>query len=260
VGVILEAGGLDFGYPGKPVGQGANLSVAEGEVFVLLGPNGGGKSTLFRTLLGLLPPQGGVVRLAGRPIDSLHRAEVARLAGYVPQASPGYFPFTVFDTVLMGRTAHLGLFSAPSRRDRAAAERALEELGIADLADEPYTRISGGQRQMVLIARALAQEPRLLVLDEPTASLDYGNQLRVLQRIRGLAAGGMAVLLSTHDPNHAVLLADRVALVHGGRVVGPGPTADVVTAESLWSVYGVAVDFIPAPGDSGPLIRPHLER
>ncbi len=258
MGVILEARDLDFGYPGKPVGRGAALSVAAGEVLVLLGPNGGGKSTLFRTLLGLLPPQGGEVRLAGRSIASLGRREVAQLAGYVPQASPGYFPFTVFDTVLMGRTARLGPFSAPSRRDRAVAERALEDLGIAALAGEPYTRISGGQRQMVLIARALAQEPRLLVLDEPTASLDYGNQLRVLQRVRALAAGGMAVLLSTHDPNHAMLLADRVALVHDGRVDGPKPTADIVTPQTLWTLYGVRVDFMAAQGSAGPVIRPRL--
>jgi len=260
MGVILEARDLGFGYPGRPVGRGATLAVAAGEVLVLLGPNGGGKSTLFRTLLGLLLAQGGEVRLAGRSLASLGRREVARLAGYVPQASPGYFPFTVFDTVLMGRTSRLGPFSTPSRRDRAVAERVIEELGIAALAGEPYTRISGGQRQMVLIARALAQEPRLLVLDEPTASLDYGNQLRVLERVRSLAGLGMAVLLSTHDPNHALLLADRVALVHGGRVTGPKPAADIVTPETLWTLYNVQVDFVPVPGRVAPLIRPRLSQ
>jgi iron complex transport system ATP-binding protein len=258
--MILEARNLSFGYPGKPVGRNAGLSVAAGEILVLLGPNGGGKSTLFRTLLGLLPPQGGEVLLTGQPIARMSRAAIARTAGYVPQTSPGYFPFTVFDTVLMGRTARLGPFSAPSRQDRAAADDALNRLGIADLAGEPYTRISGGQRQLVLIARALAQEPRLLVLDEPTASLDYGNQLRVLDCIRSLAAGGMAVLLSTHDPNHALMLADRVALVHDGRVTGPAPTAEIVTPQTLWTIYGVRVEFIPAPESRSPVISPLYTR
>ncbi|WP_142847146.1 ABC transporter ATP-binding protein [Telmatospirillum sp. J64-1] len=256
--MILEARAVDYGYPGKAVGRDASLTLSAGDVLVLLGPNGGGKSTLFRTLLGLLPAQGGRVLLEGQDIAAMDRKMVARIAGYVPQSSPGYFPFTVFDTVLMGRTARLGLFSSPSRHDQAVAGRILSELGIADLADEPYTRISGGQRQMVLIARALAQEPRLLVLDEPTASLDYGNQLRVLQRIRSLASGGMAILLSTHDPNQAVLLDGSVALVHDGRLTGPGPAADIVTPASLWNVYGVEVDFITAPNLSAPAIRPRL--
>ena len=155
----LEAVGLAFGYPGHAVGRGVSLALAAGEVVCLLGPNGGGKSTLFRTMLGLLPAQGGEVRLDGdRRSARSPRRDIARRVSYVPQAHAGYFPFTVIDVVLMGRTAHLPVFGAPGRRDHEIAHASLARLGLADLADKTYTRISGGERQLVLIARALAQE------------------------------------------------------------------------------------------------------
>jgi iron complex transport system ATP-binding protein len=166
-----------------------------------LGPNGCGKTTLFRTILGLLPRQGGSVRLDGHDLATLSRRDVAQRIGYVPQAQAGYFPFTVREMVLMGRTAHLSLFATPSPRDDAVAERMLDTLGMLHLADHRYTEISGGERQLALIARALTQEPKLLVMDEPTANLDFGNQLLVLDRIGTLARQGMAIILSTHDPD-----------------------------------------------------------
>jgi iron complex transport system ATP-binding protein len=235
---------LVFGYPGKQIGQDVSFALAAGEILCLLGPNGGGKTTLFRTALGLLPPQGGRVTLDGADIATRSRTEMAQTIGYVPQAQSGYFPFAVRDIVLMGRTARLGLFATPSAHDRRAAEQALATLGVAHLADQAYTRISGGERQLVLIARALAQEPKFLVMDEPTASLDFGNQLRVLDRIRSLAGGGIGVLLSTHDPDHAFLIANRVAMLHAGRLARLGPPEEAITTESLELLYGVDVRIV----------------
>jgi len=241
---MLEVSGLAFGFPGKRIGEDVSFSVAAGEVMCVLGPNGGGKTTLFRTLIGLLPAQGGIVRLSGDGLASLPRREVARRAGYVPQQHAGHFAFTVREMVLMGRTAHLGLFEAPTGRDHEAAARAIEALGISQLADRPVTEVSGGERQLTLVARALAQEPKLLVMDEPTASLDFGNQVRVLERIRALSAQRIAILFSTHDPDHAFLAADRALLLAEGRAIECGPPREVVRPDSLQRLYGVPVQVI----------------
>ncbi|MGH8623216.1 MAG: ABC transporter ATP-binding protein, partial [Burkholderiales bacterium] len=181
----LEARHLHFGYGARRVGSDVTLGLEAGEVLCLLGPNGSGKTTLFKTLLGLLPAQGGAVLIDGVDLKARARDEVARLLSYVPQAHAAFFPFTVREVVLMGRTAHLGLFSSPSRRDREAAEGAIGRMRLSPLAESIYTRISGGERQLTLIARALAQDARLIVMDEPTANLQFGNQVRVLEHIRG---------------------------------------------------------------------------
>jgi iron complex transport system ATP-binding protein len=165
----------------------------------------------------------------------------------VPQAHAAFFPFVVLDIVLMGRSAHIGLFAAPSRADRVVAEQALATLGIAHLGERVYTEISGGERQMVLIARALAQEPRILVMDEPTASLDFGNQLRVLNQIAALARAGIAVVFSTHDPDHVFLCGDRVALLHDGGLEALGTPEAVITPQSLERLYGVQVQVVELP-------------
>ena len=241
--MMLEARQLGFGYPGKPVGRDVDLTIGAGEVICLLGPNGSGKTTLFKTLLGLLPAQGGEVRIDGRPLAQLPRAEVARRVAYVPQAHAAHFPYTVLDMVVMGRTAHLGPFTRPGPRDQAAAVSALETLGIAHLADSDYTKISGGQRQLALIARALAQAAPLIVMDEPTASLDFGNQALVLREVRALAAQGYGIVLSTHDPDHAFACGTEVALLHDGGLAAHGPPETVLTAARLEAVYGVAVSI-----------------
>lgn len=239
----LEAHKLGFGYPGHPVGSDVSLTVGPGEVFCLLGPNGSGKTTLFRTLLGLLKRQGGVVEIDGTDIARLGRRDLARRISYVPQAHSSAFPYTVGDMVLMGRTAHRGPFAAPGAEDRAQATRALEVLGITDLAERDYTRISGGQRQMTLIARALAQDAPIMVMDEPTASLDFGNQVRVLSEIRRLAELGFGIVLSTHNPDHAFAVATEVALLDDGRLVARGEPSNVLTASTLHDVYGVGVEI-----------------
>jgi len=195
---------LSYGYPGHVVGHKLSFTVGAGEVLCVLGRNGEGKSTLFKTILGLLPPRAGTLRVDGEPISSWSPRRRALTFGYVPQHSGGAFPFTVAELVLMGRTAHRGPFAAPSATDRAAAEEAIAALGIEHLAEREWLRVSGGEGQLALVARALAQEPRILVLDEPTASLDFGNQVRVLDAVRSLAeTRRLSVLLSTHHPEQA---------------------------------------------------------
>jgi len=245
---MLSVEGLDFGFPGRTIGRDVSFTLQAGEVMCVLGPNGGGKTTLFRTLLGLLEPHAGSIRLDSSSLTTLSRAEIARRVGYVPQGHAGYFAFTVREFVLMGRTAHLGVFSVPGKQDRQVAERALESLGIAHLADKPVTEISGGERQLALVARALAQEPKLLVLDEPTASLDFGNQVRVLQRISALAASGISILFSSHDPDHAFLCARRALLLAEGRVLEIGAPRAVIRPDTLERLYGVSVKVIDLGG------------
>ncbi len=239
--VMLAARDLGFGYGRRRIGSHVALELNAGEVLCLLGPNGSGKTTLFKTLLGLLPPQEGAVLIDGCDTRLLTRDAIARQVSYVPQAHSAFFPYTVREVVLMGRTAHLGLFAAPSACDHAAAFAAIQRMGIAHLADAIYTQISGGERQLALIARALAQDARIVIMDEPTANLDFGNQVRVLERIRALANEGISVLLSTHDPDHAFLCADRVAMLYRGELVACGDPAEVMTAEKLQQLYGVTV-------------------
>ncbi|MGH6944329.1 MAG: ABC transporter ATP-binding protein [Geminicoccaceae bacterium] len=258
--MTLEVEGLAFGYPGKPVGRDAAFRLAEGEVICLLGPNGCGKTTMFKTILGLIPPQGGRVTIDGSDLARWTRARRARTLAYVPQAHNSFFPFRVLDTVLMGRTARMGLFAMPGERDRQAARDALQGLHVEQLAAADYTRISGGQRQLVLIARALAQEPRFLVMDEPTASLDFGNQVMVLQQVERLAARGIGVIMSTHAPDQAFACADRVLLMQDGRIVAEGEPEAVLTSERLRAVYGVEVCVSRMAGLDRPVCVPRLER
>jgi iron complex transport system ATP-binding protein len=255
---MLQVESLAFGFPGRTIGRDVSFSLAAGEVMCVLGPNGGGKTTLFRTLLGLLERHAGAITLERLPLENLSRSEIARLAGYVPQGHAGYFAFTVREFVLMGRTSRLGLFSTPGRHDREVAERVLESLAISHLADKPVTEISGGERQLALVARALAQEPRLLVLDEPTASLDFGNQVRVLQKISALASTGISILFSTHDPDHAFLAAHRALLLAEGRALEIGAPRDVIRPDTLKRLYNVEVSVVPV--GSGHTCLPTLAR
>ena len=259
MGVTVETRGLAIGYPGHEVGSGIEVGAGPGEVLCLLGPNGSGKTTLFKTLLGLIPARGGEVLLGGRTLGSLARTEIATRAAYVPQAHAAPFAYPVLEVVLMGRTARLGLFSQPGEADREAALDALARLRIEDLAGSDYTRLSGGQRQLVLIARALVQETPVLVMDEPTASLDFGNQTLVLREIAGLAADGLTVILSTHDPDHAFAVGTGVALLHEGRVRATGAPQDALTADALSAVYGVDVK-VEALADGRTVCVPSLAR
>jgi iron complex transport system ATP-binding protein len=242
--VTLAARNLSIGYSDRVVGSGLDVSLAQGEVLALLGPNGGGKTTLLKTLLGLIKPLAGEARIDGRSLAAFSMRERARRIAYVPQLHTPTFAFTVESVVLMGRTAHGSLFSRPSAHDRAIAERALDGFGIAHLSSRPYTMISGGERQLVLLARALAQEPQFIVLDEPTASLDFGNQGKVMREIRALAASGHGVLFTTHDPNHALRAADRAYLLRAGERIAEGPVREVLTSAQLETLYGAPVETL----------------
>jgi iron complex transport system ATP-binding protein len=238
---MLEARALAIGYDRRIVASGIDLTVKRGEILCLLGPNGAGKTTLFKTLLGLIPATAGEVHLDGRPLPALSRAEVARAMAYVPQAQHLEFAYTVLDVVLMGRTAHLGPFAGPRPADHVRAHAALASLGIDDLATADVNRISGGQRQLCLIARALAQDAPLLVMDEPTASLDLGNRLLVLDRVRTLRDAGYGIVFSTHDPDQARELGNHVAVIADGRLAAHGRPDETLTAAMLSAVYGVSV-------------------
>jgi iron complex transport system ATP-binding protein len=246
--MTIEGRNLSIGYPDRLVGSGLNVRLAQGEVLALLGPNGGGKTTLLKTLLGLIPARGGEALVTERPLAALSAQQRARLIGYVPQVHHGTFAFTVESVVLMGRTAHGSLFAAPTARDREVSHAALERFGIASLSQRSYTEISGGERQLVLLARALAQEPRFVVLDEPTASLDFGNQGKVMREIRALAEAGLGVLFTTHDPNHAMRAATRAFLLRDGMRLAEGPVAEVLTRETLEDLYRAPVQVMRENG------------
>lgn len=235
----LEFRNVTCGYGATPVAHDLSLEMVSGEVVCLLGPNGSGKTTLFKTILGFLRPMRGTITIDGSDISRWGRRRLAREIAYVPQLHTPSFPFRVLDVVMMGRTAHIGAFASPSRRDEEAAWAALEAAGMAHLAARSYTEISGGERQMILISRALVQEANLLILDEPTSNLDYGNQVRVLRHIRELAGQGIGILMTTHMPDHALLCADRCVLMHHGRIHLAGAPDDVITAQSLHDLYGV---------------------
>lgn len=239
----LQSRALTIGYGGVRIASGIDLEVRPGEVTCLLGPNGSGKTTLFKTLIGLIPALAGEVTVGSRPLTHLSVREIAEQIAYVPQQHAPTFPFRVFDVVMMARQVRKGLLSAPGGRDRERTREVLDQLGILELSDADYSRISGGQRQMVMIARALAQDTRTLVLDEPTASLDYGNQVRIIGEIARLSRRGYGIVLSTHNPDHAFAVADKVMLMHAGGVVASGTPEDVLVAERLSAVYGVSMSI-----------------
>src|SRR5690554_755049 len=243
---VIQAVDVDIGYPGRVVGKALSLALYPGEVLCLLGPNGSGKSTLFRSLLGLLPVRSGQVALNGRPVSEWLRRDVARQVAYVPQAQEGAFAFRVLDMVLMGRTAHLSQFAGPSQNDQALAMQCLQHVGIAELAQRRYTEISGGERQLALIARALAQQPQAMVMDEPTAALDFGNQVRVLEYIRTLRQKRLGILLCTHQPDHALRVADRILLLKNGQLQPLDCTSvDHVIDQFAW-LYDLGRDVVAA--------------
>ena len=246
----LTAEQLSVGHDSRIVVSAVDLALSSGEAVAILGPNGGGKTTLLKTLLGFLRPRAGRVMVDDVELDRLDDRTRARSIAYVPQHHTGVFAFSVLEVVLMGRSAHAGVFSAPSAADRKIALAMLERLGIATLAERPYTMISGGERQLALVARALAQQPRYIILDEPTASLDFGNQGKVMQQIRALAAEGLGVLFTTHDPNQALRYADRVALIGQGRMLATGAASAVLTERALRDLYQSEVKLVRGAGET----------
>jgi iron complex transport system ATP-binding protein len=235
---LLELENVSCGYAAKAVISKVGFSVEEGDIVCLLGPNGVGKTTLFKTILRLLPKLAGTIRINGSDIASWHAKRFACAMGYVPQVHTPPFPFSVIDVVVMGRVAHLDAFASPSPRDFEIAKKALHELAIEHLQKRVYTELSGGERQLVLIARALAQEPMILVLDEPTSNLDYGNQVAVLEHINSLAKERhIGIIMTTHDPNQALSYASTVVAIDRNRLLHIGSPDKIVCERYLRDTY-----------------------
>lgn len=244
---MLEVSHLSFSYGSHRVLKDINFYVKPGKMTFLLGHNGAGKSTIFKCILGHLKGACGQIRLEGRNIKTYSIRELARHVAYIPQAVSPVFNYPVHQVVLMGRSAYTSILSSPSEEDEKIAREALIRLDIAHLQDQGFSQISGGERQMVLVARALAQGGRLLLMDEPTSSLDYGNQLKVLMQVRKLCEEGMSVLISSHNPQHALLFADEILAVDDGVIVAHGGK-DVMTPELIERLYHVSVAFYEENG------------
>jgi iron complex transport system ATP-binding protein len=247
---VLLATNLSFSYRQHSplVVNGVSMSVERGDLVGIIGPNGSGKTTLLKLLGGTLTARSGSMELEGLPISGWSRRDIARRIAYVPQETYAPFDFTVRDIVLMGRYPHLGRFELEGPSDLAIARRALEATGSASFEERMFRTLSGGEKQRVVIASALAQSPELLLLDEPTASLDIGHQLEVQTLLRDLnRTSGVTMVLSTHDLNLAAALCRRLVLLRGGRLIGQGPTSTVLTAEAVRSLYDVEAEVAPHP-------------
>jgi iron complex transport system ATP-binding protein len=240
----MTVSGLTFQHPksDRPVLRNISFDARHGAMNAILGPNGSGKTTLFKCLAGLWKPCAGTVRHGECDILSLSDRKRSRLIAVVPQDHEPPFPYSVADVVLMGRATHVGAFSAPGKRDVQIAREAIETLSLDHLLQKSYTRISGGERQLTLVARALAQQAPILLLDEPTSHLDFRNQLQVLGKVRAIARDrGITVLMTLHDPNLALLFADHAIVLTQGQVLASGPPEEVITEDTLAAVYGVDV-------------------
>lgn len=243
----IRAEDIAFSYSPEMAGavfRNVSLTVQTGDVFCLLGPNGIGKSTLLKCLSGILRIQQGRIFLNGRDLSEFKLSDVAKHIGYVPQGLTSAFPFRIKDIIVMGRAPHLSVLASPSRADMEIAYQAMETVGVAHLADRPCNGVSGGEWQLTLIARALVQEPQILLLDEPTSHLDMGNQLKILQVIQDLANDGMTIVMASHFPDHAFLVANVVAILNDGQIAHMGAPDEVITDKNLQATYGVDVRVV----------------
>lgn len=260
-GARLEAIDLHFSYGGKKALEGVSFALEAGVRLGFVGPNGSGKSTLLKCANGKLQPSGGRVLLDGREVLRLRRAEVARRIAVVPQSSPASFPFSVRDVVSMGRYAHQGFLSSWSRRDRDVVESSMGLAGVLPLAERRVTELSGGEAQRVIIARSLAQEPDILLLDEPTAHLDVGHQVDILEQVSSLArTRGMAVGIVLHDLNMALRYTDRLILLDEGKVRRAGPTGEVISSGEMEKAFHVAFRRLVDPLSGGGALVPYLRK
>ncbi len=238
----LEVRNVSFSYGEHQVLNDVSFKVDAGKLVSVLGPNGVGKSTLFRCMLGLLKTYDGSITVDGKETRNMGARELAHHVAYVPQSHYPAFNYTVLDMVLMGTSSRTSPFSPPRGKEITAAMEALERMGMAEFAHRDYTHISGGERQMVLIARALAQHAKVLMMDEPTANLDYGNQMRVMEQVRKLTGEGYTILQSTHNPDQAYLFSHQILAVQNGRIIADGSPNEVMDAALIRALYGIEVN------------------
>ncbi len=237
----FELQNTNIGYTNHTVLKNVNFKIDTGQIICILGKNGAGKTTLFKTLLGVLKPLSGTVLLDGKSVADWDRKSFARKVAYIPQARSLPFPYLVKEVVLFGRTAHLPVFSSPGKKDKLIAEECMDVLNIRHLQNRIFTQLSGGEQQMVIIARALAQQPSFLIMDEPTSSLDFGNQIKVIQQVNQLKNNALGIIMATHSPDHAFMCNADVAIVHAGNISRTGHADETITEELLKEIYEVKV-------------------
>jgi iron complex transport system ATP-binding protein len=228
-----------------------NFTLDQPGVISILGPNACGKTTLLKCIDGLMKLQGGSISINGKDLANLSRVEIAKAIGYVPQFHQPSFAFSVLDAVLVGRAPHIGFLDAPKKEDAQIAKQALETMGISHLANTSYIQLSGGERQMVLIARVLAQKPSLLLLDEPTSHLDFGNQIKLLATLQRLANTGLPIIMTSHFPDHAFLVSNQVVLMKQGELIDVGAPDEIITESNLADVYKIKVKIVNVDVDVG---------
>lgn len=238
----MEVQNLSFSYGSHEVLKNISFSANYGEFLSVLGANGVGKSTLFSCMLRLLKPSEGTILIDGTDISALSAKELARRIAYIPQSHNPVFNYSVFDMALMGATAQLGNLASPKQEHFRRVDAALEQLGISHLRERGYAQLSGGERQLTLIARALVQDAKILIMDEPSSSLDYGNRVRVMKTVRDLTKQGYAVIQSTHDPDQAYLFSDKILALHEGRILAHGTPRDVLQSSLISKLYGIEVE------------------
>jgi len=255
---LLEVLDTSFSYGNTKIFENIKFTVGPGEVYCIVGPNGCGKTTLLDCILGVLKVDSGEIKLKGKSITQYRTWEIANQIAYVPQSHTKTFPYTVLDIVLMGRASHTGLFSSPTREDRVIAEQALATVGLSTYKDRPYTQLSGGEGQLVMIARALAQKTPVIIMDEPTAHLDFKHELIVLETIVQLVRdSGLSIVMATHFPNHAFYFANNgvntyVALMSGRKFIDIGRPGRILTEENLQLVYSIHAKVVKhSIGDMG---------